>query len=470
MVNAQLWTATDIDGVTHTLENYLDDGKAVLVDVSAHWCGPCWGFHNSHAMEKLYEEFGPEGTNDMMVFWIDGSWDPPSTMALLQGGNGSQGNWIEGTTYPKIGPNGQGLDLIDIYLGSATSYSFPTLYRYCPEGGGTSTEFGVPANATWSSLYQTMRTSCSAAFTNGPNDATLFAAEDLKLCPGQAPKVNLHNMGTAALSSATITMMDGATVLSTVNWTGNLARWATVEVEFPDVDVASATNLHAIVSQPNGQGDDNTTGDDQVYPYVVAPVTEVATVQFQLRTDNWATETKWKLYNDNNQVVYQDPAGNYTNNTTYNYWWELNTDDCYRLEVTDTEGDGICCNYGLGYYKLFSNGTLFAEGGEFGSLDKAPFRTGSIVSVEENVLEQGLSVYPNPTNGRLNVTMDLPSATTVNITVMNVLGEVVSQQAKGFGSGQQQITLDLNGIAQGSYMLNVLADGMTATRKITITH
>jgi hypothetical protein len=88
----------------------------------------------------------------------------------------------------------------------------------------------------------------------------------------------------------------------------------------------------------------------------------------------------------------------------------------------------------------------------------------------ENVLENGFNVFPNPTSGMLNVTMDLPSATLVNMTVVNVLGEVVSQQAKGFAAGAQQVTMDLSGLAQGSYFLNIIADGMTATRKVTITN
>ena len=48
------WTLTDINGTTHNLYNYLDNGYTVFIDFSAVWCAPCWAYHNSGALEDLY--------------------------------------------------------------------------------------------------------------------------------------------------------------------------------------------------------------------------------------------------------------------------------------------------------------------------------------------------------------------------------------------------------------------------------
>jgi len=88
LTNAQLadnsqvpnFTATDINGTSHTLYDYLDDGYTVFIDFSATWCGPCWSFHQSHALRDLYEKHGPTGlpgvlsntTDDVMVFFCRG--------------------------------------------------------------------------------------------------------------------------------------------------------------------------------------------------------------------------------------------------------------------------------------------------------------------------------------------------------------------------------------------------------------
>ncbi len=459
----QSWTATAIDGNQYTIQDYLDQGKTVLVDISAHWCGPCWAWHNSGIMEKLYHEFGPEGTGDLMIFFVDG--DPASSMALLQGASGSQGDWTVGTPYPIIGPNGQGNTLADLYGISA----YPTLFMHCP---GANAGVEIARTSTWQTFFQSWRNACPSAFNNGAIDATLLAGEDGTLCPGEHPSATLYNQGTSNLTSATVELIENGTTVQTVNWTGNLARWASATVNFDQVTVTGTQDFTATVSMPNGSADENPAGDDEEYAFEQAPEAESATVNFELRTDNYCEETSWKLYNSSNQVVYQ--AGPYTansqDNTVFNYWWQLNPNECYRLELLDAYGDGICCTYGNGYYKVKSNGIIVTQGTQFGAVAKEPFAAGAAVGIEENALEQGLNMFPNPTNGTLNVRFELSTAATVNFTVLNMLGERVMSTSKGFGVGGQQTTLDLNSLPNGSYIVNILADGMTATRKVTVNH
>ncbi len=252
------FTATDINGTTYHLYDYLDQGKTVVIDVSATWCGPCWAYHNSGALEDLYTSYGPTGTNEMMVFYIEG--DGATTLADLYGtGTNTQGNWVAGTPYP----------IID-NAGIANSYAiryFPTIYMICPDR--VVREVG---QLTTAALY-TAREECSVA--TQANDAGITHSMTAlngtpASCSGVTIRYRLCNYGTAPLTSATIELSDGTNVLQTNNWTGSLQTYESTSLSFTGVaGTPGYNNVTVSVSNPNGQTDGNALNNSGSQSYII---------------------------------------------------------------------------------------------------------------------------------------------------------------------------------------------------------
>ena len=43
-----------------------------MMDISATWCGPCWSFHDGHALKNLYMSHGSAGSNEVGVIFVEG--------------------------------------------------------------------------------------------------------------------------------------------------------------------------------------------------------------------------------------------------------------------------------------------------------------------------------------------------------------------------------------------------------------
>jgi len=259
------FTATDINGNSWNLYSILDQGKTVFLDVSATWCPPCWSYHIGGALENLYNIYGPPGTNEVMVFYIEG--DPSTSTACLYGPAGpcatstsTQGNWVTGTPYPII-------DNATIANNYQISY-YPTIYmitpdRICRENSQISypqhyaemQQYAFPAIATndaeinWGCTMNQNLSGCSA---------------------GVSMAVRLFNASSSPLTSATIEVSVNSVVQQTIPWTGNLTTYAYATINITGVTGVVGANTAVItVISANGSADTRAANNTTSVPFTI---------------------------------------------------------------------------------------------------------------------------------------------------------------------------------------------------------
>ena len=455
------FTLTDINGTSHDLFSYLDAGKMVVIDVSATWCGPCWNYHNTGALNDFYLAHGPAGANDAMVFFVEG--DPSTNSADLNGtGANTQGNWVAGEAMP----------IIDLATAASFENSgldiayFPVMYVICPNRivlqSGVAGSLGTLAN------LNSYVGDCPAPASQSVDVSALSYKGELIHCEGSyTPKVQIQNYGTSALTSATITITQGGNTVSTGTYSGSLATYGVATVNCTAIANFTGGALSVAVTTT---GDASATNNNLAVTVAGAANAVSQMVYVNITTDRYGSETTWKLKNSAGTVVSQ--GGPWTDLTANGVTVQtpvaatLNPSQCYTFEIYDSFGDGICCSYGNGAYSVTdANGTVLVSGGEFIDLDKGVFKTG-VASIDElNTI--ALNVYPNPATDAVNVSFEAAN-TDYSISLMDLQGRVITSQELTNATGTQLITLTTSTVAKGSYIVSIKSNGMVTTANVVI--
>ncbi len=85
------------------------------------------------------------------------------------------------------------------------------------------------------------------------------------------------------------------------------------------------------------------------------------------------------------------------------------------------------------------------------------------------VLEEDISVFPNPVSRSLNILLKAPSNGLITVSVYNLLGQQIFQQSTSVSWETNPIQYDLSLLANGIYLLEVKSDKATLVRKIAKT-
>jgi hypothetical protein len=89
------------------------------------------------------------------------------------------------------------------------------------------------------------------------------------------------------------------------------------------------------------------------------------------------------------------------------------------------------------------------------------------INVEENALtEHAITIFPNPADDRVYITSHLQDLTKVNVTVYNIIGQVMIKEVKVDLLSINQI--DVSGLKNGVYLFSLTNGGTKLVKKVII--
>ncbi|HIB77242.1 MAG TPA: T9SS type A sorting domain-containing protein [Flavobacteriales bacterium] len=278
-------------------------------------------------------------------------------------------------------------------------------------------------------------------------------------------EIVLMNTGTENLTSATIMYNINSTTSQQVNWNGNLAQYDSETITIPPFTSISGENtVTVVVSNPNGVMDENNLNNSTEVSFTTFSG-ETFDFQLAITLDEYGSETTWEI-KQLGQVIYS--GGPYNDGTDGEVVLvDLCLEEgCYIFTINDDYGDGICCEYGTGFWAILDGegDIITISDGEFGDSETDQFCTieASIEGVEYEV--EG-HIYPNPASDLL--TVDFPKLEG-RVFISDITGRTMVDLSF---DRETQTSIDVSNWSEGLYIVTWMGkNNEIMTTRITVAH
>ncbi|MDC1198564.1 T9SS type A sorting domain-containing protein [Flavobacteriaceae bacterium] len=221
------------------------------------------------------------------------------------------------------------------------------------------------------------------------------------------PSVSLTNYGFNTITVAEMTWQINDGDIQTINFNGTLSQNQTQTFTLDPIDLTGGSYVfNASLISVNGVIDQNTQNNEAATSFDIGG-NEYLTQQItlELLTDDYAEETSWEFREIGGAVLDSGSYNQSDDNTTFIETFGVVQDNCYEFEIFDSFGDGICCEFGEGFYTLTTDSAdVIIDGGEFSSSEITEISIGEELSTSDTFLNT-ISLYPNPANNEITLSI-----------------------------------------------------------------
>ena len=285
--------------------------------------------------------------------------------------------------------------------------------------------------------------------------------------PPPTQTITLANRGTSNLTSASLSYTVNGGSATTYNWTGNLSPNGFTTFDMPVAATVSGPIVITVASA-NGTIDQRASNNNATGTFTLPglPNFNYTQVNFTLQRDYFGSETTWTLKSGAGTTLYS--GGSYSNTSTtgplpavITQSWNLPANGCYTFQINDTEGDGICCDWGNGSYSVKSlDGTVtLISGGSFATTESKSF-TNSVLSIGEFATSPAIYVYPNPSKTNLNIAIPAEFGLPDKYVIYNYLGQKIEEKKI---ATENDLSINTSALSNGIYLITILKDNQKRT-------
>ena len=232
--------------------------------------------------------------------------------------------------------------------------------------------------------------------------------------------------------------------IKTVEWSGNMATFGSETVDLGEVvfPVEEENILEVKIKSINNGQDE--APDDDIAAFTIKEAYQAVgkIIKINIRTDNNPQETTWKVTKLSTGEVIQEGGPYAEPNTMYIDTLVITADGCYDFTIYDAGGDGLT---GSAVYGLRAGSSTMFSGSRFEDSESTEFSYEVTADVEEN-LNYSTCIYPNPTDGLLNIYSQEKQA----VTIYNLVGQRVFE-----GQCEGKLQIDMKAYGAGIFVIQI---------------
>ena len=122
--------------------------------------------------------------------------------------------------------------------------------------------------------------------------------------------------------------------------------------------------------------------------------------------------------------------------------------------------------------KQLANNTIWYQGGKLSYF----FYTGCVTPIDptigvKEITQNSISnivIFPNPTSNNAVLSIDLKDKSIIDIVILNSIGQTLKTQKAQGQIGKNNIAIDLSGLSNGIYLVNIKVGEAVSTKKIVV--